>query len=59
MNIHPNARTTPKIRAEIKESTLTTTQKAEKHNIGFKTAKKWETREETTDKSHRPNKLQT
>ena len=29
MNIHPNARTTPKIRAEIKESTLTTTQKAE------------------------------
>jgi len=59
MNIHPNARTTPKIRAEIKESTLTTTQKAEKYNIAFKTAKKWETREETTDKSHHPHKLQT
>jgi transposase InsO family protein len=59
MNIHPNARTTPKIRAEIKASGLTTSQIMEKYNIGWNTATKWKEREDTADKSHRPHKLQT
>jgi transposase-like protein len=59
VNIHPNARTTPKIRAEIKASTLTTTEIMAKYNISYKTAVKWQTRDEMTDKSHRPEKLQT
>lgn len=59
MNIHPNARTTPKIRAEIKASGLTTTQIMEKYNIGWGTATKWQVREDTADKSHRPHNLQT
>ncbi len=34
MNLHPNARTTPKIRAEIKASGLTRTQVMKKYNVG-------------------------
>jgi transposase InsO family protein len=60
MVIHPEARTTPQIRAEIKASTgLTQTALAEKYNISVQTVRKWQQREETTDKSHRPDRLQT
>jgi hypothetical protein len=41
MNLHPNARTTPKIRAEIKASGLTRSQVMEKYNVGYGTATKW------------------
>ena len=60
MVIHPEARTTPQIRAEIKASThLTQTALADKYNVSIQTIRKWQTREEMTDKSHRPDRLQT
>jgi len=60
MMIHPQARTTPQIRAEIKASTGMNQQAlAEKYNVGRQTIKKWQDRELTTDKSHRPDHLQT
>jgi len=60
MTIHPEARTTPQIRAEINASThLTQTALADKYNVSIQTIRKWQTREETADKSHRPDRLQT
>ena len=60
MIIHPEARTTPQIRAEIKAS-LGSSQKvlAEKYNVSRQTINKWQTRDVPTDKSHRPDHLQT
>jgi transposase len=59
MNLHPNARTTPKIRAEIKASGLTRSQVMEKYNVGYGTATKWLERDDVHDRSHRPHNLQT
>ena len=60
MIIHPEARTTPQIRAEIKASVGYKQQElAEKYNVNRKTISKWQNREKMTDKSHRPNTLQT
>jgi len=60
MIIHPEARTTPQIRAEIKASTdLSQKALAEKYNVTTQTIKKWQERDQTTDKSHRPDQLQT
>ena len=60
MVIHPEARTTPQIRSEIKAS-ADYSQKylAEKYNVSRQTINKWQNREEMTDKSHRPDRLQT
>lgn len=60
MVIHPQARTTPQIRAEIKASTGVSQEAlAQKYNVTVQTIRKWQNREETTDKSHRPDRLQT
>jgi hypothetical protein len=59
MNIHPNARTTPKIRAEIRASCLSRKQVMEKYNVGYATAAKWLERDDVEDRTHRPHKLQT
>lgn len=62
MNIHPNARTTPKIREEMqadKRAGLSYVAIAQKHNVGVATATKWANRDTSTDKSHRPHKLRT
>ena len=60
MVIHPEARTTPQIRAEIKAATgLTQKALAEKYNVSEQTIRKWQRREVTTDKSHCPDRLQT
>ena len=60
MIIHPKARTTPQIRAEIKASTGISQQVlAEKYNVSRQTIKKWQTRDKQTDKSHCPDHLQT
>jgi hypothetical protein len=40
MNIHLNARTTPKISAEIRASGLSRKQVMEKYNVGYATAAK-------------------
>jgi len=60
MVIHPEARTTPQIRAEIKASTQQSqVALAKKYNVSRQTISKWQNREEMTDKSHRPDQLQT
>ena len=59
MNIHPMARTTAQLRAEIHGSELSNAKLAEKFNVHRHTIAKWRKRDEFTDKSHRPDNLQT
>ena len=56
---HPQARTTPKVRGEIKASSLSPAQLATKYNITIPTAQKWQERDSIEDRSHRPHKLNT
>ena len=55
--IHPQARTTPRTRAEIKASASPLGELAERYNITKATARKWKSRESTEDRSHRPHRL--
>lgn len=57
--IHPQARTTPRTRAEIKASASQQSELAERDNTAVATARKWKKREVTEDLSHRPHKLST
>jgi hypothetical protein len=57
--IHPQARTTPRTRAEIKAATGTLQEVAERYNISVPTARKWKRRDEVQDRSHRPHRLST
>ena len=60
MNIHPETRTTPKLRAEIR-SASGQTQKAlaEQYNVTPQTIRKWQQRADTNDLSHTPHTLHT
>ena len=57
--VHPLARTTPRARTEIRASTASLTELAERYNITVATARKWKGREHAQDRSHRPHKLST
>ena len=57
--VHTQARTTPRTRAEIKVSTAPLVELAERYNITRATASKWKGREKPHDLSHRPHKLST
>lgn len=57
--VHPRARTTPRTRAEIKASSATPGQLAERYNITAATARKWKQRDSCEDLSHRPHTLHT
>ena len=57
--VHTQARTTPRTRAEIKVSTAPLVELAERCNITRATAAKWKGRETPHDLSHRPHKLST
>jgi transposase InsO family protein len=57
--VHARARTTPRTRAEIKASTDSLVELAERYNISRATAAKWKNRETPNDLSHRPHKLST
>ena len=57
--IHPQARTTPKIRQEIKDSGLSDRQAAKVFNVSRATAKKWLKRDDVQDRSHRAHVLKT
>lgn len=59
MTIHPMARTTAQLRAEIHGSPLTNTALAEKYDVTKATVRKWRQRESFEDKSHCPDRLQT
>ena len=54
--VHAQARTTPHTRAEIKESSASLAELAERYNISRATARKWKGRETAQDLSHRPHK---
>ena len=57
--IHPQARTTPLVRAEIKASQEPIAELARRYNITKATVRKWKGREAPGDLSHRPHKLST
>jgi transposase InsO family protein len=57
--VHAQARTTPRTRAEIKASTQSLAELAQLYNITKATARKWKSRDGTQDRSHRPHKLST
>lgn len=58
-HIHPQARTTPKIRQEIKDSGLSEREAARVFNISRATASKWLKRDDIQDRSHRAHTLHT
>ena len=57
--IHPQARTTPKIRQEIKDSGLSDREAAKVFGITRATAAKWLKRDNVQDRSHRAHTLHT
>jgi len=57
IRLHKNARTTPAIRREIRQSTLPISVLAKKHGITRATVRKWKNRDTVEDKSHRPHNL--
>jgi len=57
--VHPQARTTPRTRAEIKNSAASLVELAERYNVSKATARKWKHREDAQDRSHRPHQLST
>ena len=61
MNIHSQARTTPKIRAEIHatKGDMTIDQAARVYNVNRSTIIKWRNRDSFEDRSHRPHKSHT
>jgi transposase InsO family protein len=58
-DIHPQARTTPRVRAEIQASKEGPAALARRYNISEPTAAKWQGRDSVEDRSHRPHKLST
>ncbi len=61
MTIHPQARTTPRVRAEIQAAPPTVTHVALARQLGINvlTVRKWRKRTETADRSHRPLQMHT
>jgi transposase len=57
--IHPQARTIPKIRQEIKDSGLSDRPATKVFNISRATARKWIKREDVQDHFHRAQTLHT
>ena len=57
--IHPLARTTPRVRAEIRNSAIGVTALADLYNISVATARKWKGRDDVLDRSHRAHDLGT
>ena len=57
--VHPQARTTPRTREEIRSSKAPLTELAERYNVTVATVRKWRGREDMQDRSHCPNKLST
>jgi transposase-like protein len=57
--IHPNARTTPAVRAEIARSTERSGVLAERYGVSTETVRKWRKRgpEGCLDRSSRPRRL--
>lgn len=59
VNLHKNARTTPAVRQEMQSSPLGDRALAKKHGVSRATARKWKSRTDVGDASHRPHTLNT
>ena len=59
IRLHKQARTTPAIRQEIRESSLSERALAEKYHISRSTVRKWKQRQSVEDHSHRPHAIHT
>ncbi len=59
VHLHKNARTTPAIRRELRESPLPIAELARRYHLSKATVRKWRRREEGADRSHRPHHLHT
>ena len=59
VNLHKNARTTPAIRRELRESPLSIAELARRYGLSKPTVRKWRRRADTADRSHCPQRLQT
>ena len=57
--VHPQARTTPRTRAEIASNTAPVSALAERYNVTKATVRKWRSRQSMNDRSHRPHLLHT
>lgn len=57
LNLHKNARTTPAIRQEIRESTKSERELAREYHLNRATVRKWRQREDGLDASHRPHRI--
>lgn len=59
LTLHPLARTTPRVRAELRaaDPALTDAELARHHGLTAPTVRKWRQRDSTADRSHRPNTL--
>jgi len=55
--VHAQARTTPRIRAEIKDSKASVQALALRYNVTAPTIRKWQARGDVQDLSHRPHRL--
>jgi transposase-like protein len=59
LNLHKNARTTPAIRQELRESTQSERELAREYQLNRATVRKWRRRDTGQDASHRPHRLHT
>ena len=59
LKLHANATTTPKTRAYIQQSTASVAELARELGINETTVRRWKSRREVNDRSHRPHRLQT
>ncbi len=59
LNLHKNARTTPAIRQELRESTQSERELAREYHLNRATVRQWRRRDTGADASHRPHRLHT
>ena len=59
LNLHKNARTTPAIRQELRESNKSERELAREYHLNRATVRKWRRRDDGQDASHRPHRLHT
>ena len=59
LNLHKNARTTPAIRQELRESNKSERELAREYHLNRATVRQWRRRDTGQDASHRPHRLHT
>ena len=59
LNLHKNARTTPAMRQELRESTKSERELAREYHLNRATVRPWRRRDTGQDAAHRPHRLHT